>query len=390
MSESARSGSAGEYASDVQVGSVGVDEVGRLGSLARCCVDELRDLSRATRSGAEVSDTLKYFSERIPATFVHAGVDLEAKGLFNGTRGRQIAGRFGVIENERQRRCQERSAQTEDTEPSPCPICGRPLPPGEPSSRRRTCSPRCRQRAYRWRNAPPPHPVTQSARGSSQQAAARSDAARVLTVVARGPTVSVCPVTPNLERVPSKHEWRGMPAFRPSHPRQQAAPRPPTRTRSSYGQRGPSTGLAEAARAPVPAGHRRDTPLRDPRRLRPSPSVPPGHQWPMSRRPPMECPGRPRPLPPRRAILPPNPQPAIARTATSPTGSTSLRVHRPVQAQWQSPRARRSRQPSRRPRKLGHNHHGHRPRPGRIHRPCTHPMRQCRTRGPRSTDRPSS
>lgn len=51
-----------------------------------------------TRNGAEVSDTLKYFSERIPATFVYLGVDLEANGLFDGTRGRQIAGRFGVIE----------------------------------------------------------------------------------------------------------------------------------------------------------------------------------------------------------------------------------------------------------------------------------------------------
>ncbi|MBD3008244.1 TniB family NTP-binding protein [Streptomyces sp. 5-10] len=62
------------------------------------CVDELHNLSLATRNGAEVSDTLKYFSERIPATFVYAGVDLEANGLFDGTRGRQIAGRFGVIE----------------------------------------------------------------------------------------------------------------------------------------------------------------------------------------------------------------------------------------------------------------------------------------------------
>jgi hypothetical protein len=62
------------------------------------CVDELHNLSLATRNGAEVSDTLKYFSERIPATFVYAGVDLEAGGLFDGTRGRQIAGRFGVIE----------------------------------------------------------------------------------------------------------------------------------------------------------------------------------------------------------------------------------------------------------------------------------------------------
>lgn len=62
------------------------------------CVDELHNLSLATRNGAEVSDTLKYFSERIPATFVYAGVDLEGAGMFAGTRGRQIAGRFGVIE----------------------------------------------------------------------------------------------------------------------------------------------------------------------------------------------------------------------------------------------------------------------------------------------------
>jgi hypothetical protein len=41
---------------------------------------------------------LKYFSERIPATFIFAGVDLEGAGMFTGTRGRQIAGRFGVIE----------------------------------------------------------------------------------------------------------------------------------------------------------------------------------------------------------------------------------------------------------------------------------------------------
>jgi len=33
-------------------------------------VDEIHNLNLATRNGAEVSDTLKYFSERIPATFV--------------------------------------------------------------------------------------------------------------------------------------------------------------------------------------------------------------------------------------------------------------------------------------------------------------------------------
>lgn len=46
------------------------------------CVDELHNLSLATLNGAEVSDTLKYFSERIPATFVHAEVGLEANGAF--------------------------------------------------------------------------------------------------------------------------------------------------------------------------------------------------------------------------------------------------------------------------------------------------------------------
>ena len=52
---------------------------GRLRRRGRCpgsvvCVDEIHNLQLATRSGAEVSDTLKYFSERIPATFVYAGI----------------------------------------------------------------------------------------------------------------------------------------------------------------------------------------------------------------------------------------------------------------------------------------------------------------------------
>jgi hypothetical protein len=61
------------------------------------CVDEIHNLQLATRNGAEVSDTLKYFSERIPATFVYAGIDVERQGLFSGTRGSQIAGRFTLI-----------------------------------------------------------------------------------------------------------------------------------------------------------------------------------------------------------------------------------------------------------------------------------------------------
>ncbi len=60
-------------------------------------VDEIHNLNIATRAGAEASDTLKYFSERIPATFVLAGINVERAGLLSGNRGEQIAGRFSMI-----------------------------------------------------------------------------------------------------------------------------------------------------------------------------------------------------------------------------------------------------------------------------------------------------
>ncbi|MFH8349673.1 TniB family NTP-binding protein [Streptomyces sp. NPDC018045] len=60
-------------------------------------VDELHNLNLGSRAGAEASDHLKYFAERLPATFAYAGIDIENQGLFAGTRGRQIAGRFVVI-----------------------------------------------------------------------------------------------------------------------------------------------------------------------------------------------------------------------------------------------------------------------------------------------------
>jgi hypothetical protein len=60
-------------------------------------VDEIHNLNLATRAGAEVSDQLKYFAERLPATFVYSGIDVEGEGLFAGVRGRQIAGRFTLI-----------------------------------------------------------------------------------------------------------------------------------------------------------------------------------------------------------------------------------------------------------------------------------------------------
>jgi AAA domain len=61
------------------------------------CVDEIHNLNIATRPGAEASDTLKYFSERIPATFVLAGINVERAGLLSGTRGEQIAGRYSMV-----------------------------------------------------------------------------------------------------------------------------------------------------------------------------------------------------------------------------------------------------------------------------------------------------
>ncbi|MFE3763945.1 TniB family NTP-binding protein [Streptomyces sp. NPDC059104] len=61
-------------------------------------VDEIHNISLQTRHGAEASDTLKYFSERIPATFAYAGIDIEEGGLLSGTRGDQIAGRFTSVD----------------------------------------------------------------------------------------------------------------------------------------------------------------------------------------------------------------------------------------------------------------------------------------------------
>jgi hypothetical protein len=57
----------------------------------------VQTLSIATRTGAEASDTPKYFSERIPATFVLAGINVERAGLLSGPRGEQIAGRYSMI-----------------------------------------------------------------------------------------------------------------------------------------------------------------------------------------------------------------------------------------------------------------------------------------------------
>ncbi|MEV2257315.1 TniB family NTP-binding protein [Streptomyces anulatus] len=79
---------------DVIEAVVGVLATARTGLVI---VDEVHNISLTTRNGAEVSDTLKYFSERIAATFVYAGIDIEHSNLLTGTRGAQIAGRFSLI-----------------------------------------------------------------------------------------------------------------------------------------------------------------------------------------------------------------------------------------------------------------------------------------------------
>jgi Bacterial TniB protein len=57
-------------------------------------VDEIHRLYLSGRRGREASDQLKYFFDTISATFVYAGLDLQETGMFDGVRGRQIAGRF--------------------------------------------------------------------------------------------------------------------------------------------------------------------------------------------------------------------------------------------------------------------------------------------------------
>lgn len=59
-------------------------------------VDEIQNL-RLTTLGGESSDQLKYFAERLPATFVYAGIATTATDLFPGGRGEQIAGRFTPV-----------------------------------------------------------------------------------------------------------------------------------------------------------------------------------------------------------------------------------------------------------------------------------------------------
>ena len=60
-------------------------------------VDEIHNLDHHTKAGADASDHLKYLAENVASTFVYAGIDTARTGLFNGIRGRQLAGRFVPI-----------------------------------------------------------------------------------------------------------------------------------------------------------------------------------------------------------------------------------------------------------------------------------------------------
>lgn len=60
-------------------------------------VDEIHNLNQKYKQMGEASDTLKQLSEKCPGTFVYAGVDVEASGLLDGTRGRQISSRFQIM-----------------------------------------------------------------------------------------------------------------------------------------------------------------------------------------------------------------------------------------------------------------------------------------------------
>jgi hypothetical protein len=62
---------------------------------ADACVDDT-----GHEASAQVNEPGIHKAEdnvRLPATFIYAGIDVEAQGLFAGVRGRQIAGRFTVI-----------------------------------------------------------------------------------------------------------------------------------------------------------------------------------------------------------------------------------------------------------------------------------------------------
>ena len=61
-------------------------------------IDEIHRLNPRTTTGAQTADLLKDLTERLPATFVYAGINVTDTPLFTGTRGAQLAGRATLID----------------------------------------------------------------------------------------------------------------------------------------------------------------------------------------------------------------------------------------------------------------------------------------------------
>ncbi|CAL9676191.1 hypothetical protein SUDANB150_07767 (plasmid) [Streptomyces sp. enrichment culture] len=61
-------------------------------------IDEIHRLNPRTTTGAQTADLLKDLAERLPATFVYAGINVTDTPLFSGTRGAQLAGRATLID----------------------------------------------------------------------------------------------------------------------------------------------------------------------------------------------------------------------------------------------------------------------------------------------------
>jgi hypothetical protein len=74
-------------------------------------IDEIHRLNPRTSTGAEAADWLKDLTERVPATFVYAGIDVTASAVFTGVRGAQLAGRASLID------CGALPARASDREP---------------------------------------------------------------------------------------------------------------------------------------------------------------------------------------------------------------------------------------------------------------------------------
>ncbi|MDH6513711.1 hypothetical protein M2163_009317 [Streptomyces sp. SAI-135] len=60
-------------------------------------IDEIHRLNPRTTNGAQAADLLKDLTEKLPATFIYAGINVTDTPLFSGVRGAQLAGRACLI-----------------------------------------------------------------------------------------------------------------------------------------------------------------------------------------------------------------------------------------------------------------------------------------------------